>query len=98
LWLTPGVLGINLGRHEHRAVAERARVVDRRDLADDALVEELLDAREHALLGHVERARHRRVRARLDREGALHLVEQALVEVVERDRRAVLARTELGRQ
>ena len=32
-----GVLGIDLGRHEHRGVAERARVEDRRDLADDAL-------------------------------------------------------------
>jgi hypothetical protein len=56
----------------------------------------ILAAREHALLGHLERARHRRVRARLDREGALHRVEQALVEVVERDRRAVLAGAELG--
>ena len=92
----PGVLGVDLGRDEHRAVAERAGVEDRSDLADDPLVGELLDAREHLLLGHLERARDRRVRPRLDREGALHRVEQALVEVVERDRRAVLARAQLG--
>ena len=44
----PGVLGIDLRGDEHRAVAERARVVDRRDLADDALVEQPLDARHDA--------------------------------------------------
>jgi hypothetical protein len=93
----PRVLGIDLGRHQHRAVAQRAGVVDGRDLADDALVDELLHARQDALLGHLERPRDRGVRARLDREGALHRVEQALVEVVERDRRTVLARSELGR-
>ena len=93
----PRVLGVDLRRDEHRAVAERAGVEDRRDLADDALVDELADARQHALLGHLERRRDGRVGPRLDREAALHRVEQALVEVVERDRRAVLAGAELGR-
>jgi hypothetical protein len=93
----PWVLGVDLGGDQHRPVAERARVVDRRDLADDPLVDELLDAREHALLGDLQRTRHGGIRPRLDREGALHRVEQALVEVVERDRRPVLARPELGR-
>ena len=49
----PGVLGVDLGGHEHRAVAESAGVVDRRDLADDPLVEQALDAGEHLLLGHL---------------------------------------------
>jgi hypothetical protein len=35
-------------------------------------------------------------RASDDQEAALHLVEQALVEIVERDRGAVLATTQLG--
>ncbi len=43
------VLGVDLGGDEHRRVAERARVEDRRDLADDALVEQPLDARHHLL-------------------------------------------------
>jgi hypothetical protein len=47
----PRVLGVDLGGDEHRGVAERARVEDRRDLADDALVEQALHAREHLLLG-----------------------------------------------
>ena len=42
---------IDLGRDEHRGVAERARVEDRRDLADDPLVEQVLDALEHLVLG-----------------------------------------------
>ncbi len=33
----PGVLGVDLGGDQHRGVAQRARVVDRRDLADDPL-------------------------------------------------------------
>ena len=93
----PRVLGVDARRDEHRAVAERARVVDRRDLADDPRVDQLLHAREDPLLGHVERLRHRDVRARLDREPALHRVEQPAVEVVQRDGRAALAAADLGR-
>ena len=44
------VLGVDLGGDEHRGVAERARVEDRRDLADDALVEQALHAAHHLRL------------------------------------------------
>ena len=37
----PRVLGVDLRRDEHRPVAERARVEDRRDLADDPVVEQV---------------------------------------------------------
>ena len=46
------VLGVDLGRDQHRLVAERAGVEDRRDLADDPLVEQALGAGHHL----VERA------------------------------------------
>ena len=46
------VVGVDLGRDQHRLVAERARVEDRRDLADDAVVDQLL----HALRGPRPRA------------------------------------------
>ena len=91
----PRVLGIDLGRDEHRAVAERARVVDRRDLADDALVEQALHARDHLLLGDPGGGRHRREGLGREREAALHEVQQLAVEVVERNGRAVLARARL---
>ena len=61
----PGVLGIDLGGDEHRAVAERARVEDRRDLADDALVEQALDAAQDLVLGDAGLGRDGGVRARL---------------------------------
>ena len=59
----PGVLGVDPRGHQHRAVAEHARVEDRRDLADDALVEQPPRARQHLLLGQLRQARHLRVRA-----------------------------------
>ncbi len=92
-----GILRIDLGRDQHRGVAERARVEDRRDLADDALVKQVLHARHHLALLHPGELGHTQVGARLDREAALHQVEQALVELVERDRRAVLAAAALSR-
>ena len=76
-------------------VAEHARVEDRGDLADDALVEQALGAAQHLVLADAGRLRHGRERARGQREAALQEVEQLLVEVVERDRRAVLARAGL---
>jgi hypothetical protein len=60
------------------------------------LVDELLDALEHDVLADAQFLRHRRVGTLDDREGALHLIEQALVECVERDRGAELARADLG--
>ena len=91
----PRVLRVDLGGDEHRGVAERTRIEDRRDLADDPLVEELLDAGDHLVLGDVRLGRDVLERFRCDWEAALHEVEQALVEVVERDRGAVLAAAEL---
>ena len=90
-----GLLGVDLGGDEHRRVAERARVEDRRDLADDALVEQVLDALEHLVLGRPASSATRGERARLEREAALHQVQELLVGLVERDGGAVLAR-ELG--
>jgi hypothetical protein len=90
------VLGIDLGRHEHRAVAERARVEDGRDLADDALVDQVLDPAQHLVLRGLRQRRDARKRAALQRELALHQVHDPLVQLVERDRGAVLARAQLG--
>jgi hypothetical protein len=92
---TVGVVGVHLRRDQHRAVAQDAGVEDRRDLADDALVDQALGAPEHLLLGHAGRLRDGRERPRGQWEAALQEVEQLLVELVERDRRAVLARAGL---
>ena len=92
----PRVLGVDLGGDEHRLVAERARVEDRRDLADDALLDQLAHAREDRLLLDAEQRGDLGVRARHDPELALHRVQQLLVELVERNGRAVLARADLG--
>jgi len=54
-----GVLGVDLGGDQHRGVAQRARVEDRRDLADDAPVEQPLDALEHLASGDVPHCRFR---------------------------------------
>ena len=60
-----------------------------------ALIEQSLDARAGLGFGDPGLGGDVLVRARRDREAALHQVEQALIEVVERDRRAVLARAQL---
>jgi hypothetical protein len=91
----PRVLGVDLRGDEHRAVAERARVVDRGDLADDPVGEQRLDAGEDLLLGDARLAGHGGVRPRLEREAALHEVEQLALDVLERARRAVLAAADL---
>jgi hypothetical protein len=56
----------------------------------------VLHAPQHLLLGYLRRSRDGLVRARLEREPALHEVEQLLVELVERDGGAVLAASQLG--
>ena len=53
------------------------------------------DAADHLLLGDLGLAGDVRVGARRERERALHQVEQPLVELVERDRGAVLAAAQL---
>ena len=92
---TMGVLGVDLGRNQHRGVAQRARVEDRRDLADDALVEQMPHARHRLLLGDPAQLGHVRIRTRGDRERALHQVQQPPIGVVQGNRRAVLAATQL---
>ena len=89
------VLRVDLRRDEHRAVPERARVEDRRDLADDALVDQVLNPSQHLVLGHLGQLGDSRIRPPLQRELALHQVHYPLVDLVERDRRAVLARAQL---
>ena len=89
------VLRVDLGGDQHRGVAERARVEDRRDLADDAAVEQALDALHDLVLGDAREPRDVGERARAQLEGALHQVEQLLVGLVEGDRAAVLARAHL---
>ncbi len=90
------VLGVNLGGDQHRGEAESARVEDRGDLADDALVEQVLYSRQHLVFVDPGELGHPPVGERLDREAALHQVEQAPVEVIERYRRTVLAAPGLG--
>jgi hypothetical protein len=68
----------------------------RRDLADDPLLDQLGDAREDDVFLDAERRGNLGVRPRDDPEGALHRVQQLLVELVERNGRAVLARADLG--
>ncbi len=89
------VLGVDLRGHEHRLVAERPRVEDRRDLADDPLVEQPLDAGHHLVLGQPREPGDVRERPRREGEAALHQVQQLLVRLVERDRGAVPARADL---
>ena len=90
------VLGVDLGCDQHRLVAERAGVEDRRDLADDPLVEQALGAGENVgqlqpgLRGDQGKG------LRIEREARLQQVHQPLVGLVERDRGAVLARADLG--
>jgi hypothetical protein len=90
------VLRVDLRGDEHRLVAQRARVEDRRDLPDDPLVEQAPGARHDLVLGDPGQLPDAQERARLQREAALEQVEQLAVEVVERDRGAVAARADLG--
>jgi hypothetical protein len=91
-----GMLGIDLGGDEHRLVAERAGVEDRRDLADDPLVEQVLDALEHLGLGERGQLGDPGERLGLEREPALHEVEQLLVGLVEGYGGAAAAAAHLG--
>jgi hypothetical protein len=88
--------GVHLRSYQHRCVAERARVEDRRDLADDPLLEQVRDPLEHLLLGEPREAGDHRERPRVQREAALHEVEQLLVGLVERDGGPALAAAHLG--
>ena len=89
------VLGVDLRRDQHRVVAERAGVEDRRDLADDPLVDQALRAGHQLVELEVGLGGERRERLGDQREVRLQQVHQPLVGLVERDRRAVLARADL---
>jgi hypothetical protein len=92
----PRVLRVDLGRDQHRGVAQGAGVEDRRDLADDALVDELLDALQGLLLGHLRLCRHVLVGAQRDRKLPLHEVQKPLVQLAEDNGGALLAAAQLG--
>ena len=89
------VFRVDLRGHQHRAVAERPRVEDRRDVADDPMVDQALGPREHLVLRHTGRLGDAGVRAGREREAPLQQVEQSLVDVVQRDRRPVGAAAHL---
>ncbi len=85
------VLGVDFGGDQHRLVAERAGVEDRRDLADDPAVEQPLGAGEDVVELEPRLGGDQRERLRVEREVRLQQVHQLLVGLVERDRRAALA-------
>src|ERR687897_550264 len=93
---TPRVLGIDLCRDEHGAIAEHARVEDRRDLADDALLHQTGGSDQNLLHRHAGELRHVSEGPRRDREAALEQVEELSVQLVERDRGPVLSAPNLG--
>jgi hypothetical protein len=93
----PRVLRVDLGRHEHGAVAEGARVEDRRDLADDAGVQEPRTSARTSASGAPRAAATAAYGRGLEGERALHEVQEALVALGERDGRAVLALADLRR-
>jgi hypothetical protein len=90
-------LRVDLRGHQHRAVAERPRVEDRRDLADDAAVEQALDALHDVGLLEARERGDVRERPLHERELPLHQVQQLLVGLVERDGRSVAAAADLHR-
>jgi len=92
----PGVVGVDLRGDQHGPVAEYARVVDRRDLADDPLVEQPPRAAKHLVLGDLRELGDAREGPRRQREAALEQVEESLVELVQGDRRAAPAAADLG--
>ena len=91
-----GVLRVDLGGDQHRRIAERPGVEDRRDLADDPLVEQPLGARLNLVHRQLRLAGDGRERLALQREARLEQVQEQLVGRVQRHRGARLARASLG--
>ena len=91
-----GVLGVDLGGDQHRRIAERPGVEDRRDLADDPLVEQPLGAGLDLVHRQLGLAGDGPERLGLQREARLEQVQKELVGRVERHRGARLARANLG--
>ena len=75
-------LGRRARRDEHAAIAEPARVEDRRDLADHLLLAQRGDALEHRRLVAADRLGERRVGPFDERQLGLDAVQQLRVEVV----------------
>jgi len=71
--------------------SERASIEDRRDLADDATVEQALGAGQHVVQLQLRLRGKQRERLGVEREARLQQVHQPLVGLVERDRGAVHA-------
>ncbi len=92
----PRVLGVDLRGDEHRPVAERAGVEDRRHLTDDAVLQQPPDVVQHLLLGDPEDLGDLSIRPRVQRERALHLVEELAVHLAQRHGGAVVPGAELG--
>jgi hypothetical protein len=92
----PGMLRVDPRRHQHRLVAEHARVEDRGDLADDAFVQEAPGAHQHLVLAELGEAGDLGIGTLGEREASLQQVEQPLVGLVERDRRPVPTAARLG--
>jgi len=90
------VVRVDLGRDQHRRVAERAGVEDRRDLADDRLSSRYWNPLHDLVLTDLREPRDVRERLLAQGEGALHQVQEFLVGLVERDGRAVAPGTDLG--
>ncbi len=89
------VLAVDLGRDQHRVVAERAGVEDRGDLADDPLVQQALGPGQHVVELELRLGGDEGEGLGVEREARLQQVHQPLVGLVERDRGAVLARARL---
>ena len=89
------VLGVDFGGDQHRLVAERAGVEDRGDLADDPLVEQAPGAGEDVVELELRLGGDQGEGLGVEREARLQQVHQPLVGLVQRDRRAALARARL---
>ena len=86
-----GVLGVDFGGDQHRLVAERAGVEDRRDLADDPALEQALGAGEDVGGLQLRLGGDEGEGLGVEREARLQQVHQPLVGLVQGDRRAALA-------
>jgi hypothetical protein len=89
------VLGVHLRRDQHRRVPQRAGVEDRRDLANDPLVQQPLGAAQRLLHSEPRAGRDGREGLGVEREARLEQVHEPLVVVVERNRRAAAAGADL---
>ena len=76
-------VGVDLGRDQRGAVAERPGVEDGRELAQDTQLLHPGEAGHHVVLGDAEPLREHRVGPRIEREVPLDRVQQLPVEILE---------------